>query len=194
MEQYETLLKRYEKLHSDATLAYNWTHLDYEKTKMLEQKAKAIGPIKALDQELRTAALKLITLDQLSKGPVARDPEPVHTQDFLVITGLCVLGFCLIAGLFTKLSVILAAVMIFSFYLVVPPWPGVPEAPGPEHSFIVNKNLVEVLALVAIAAFPTGLWFGIDAGIVGLWRRMKSNKNVAPPKTETEAPKAAAAT
>ena len=53
--------------------------------------------------------------------------------------------------------------MIFGFYLAMPPLPGVPEAPGPEHSFIVNKNLIEVMALLALACIPSGMWFGLDS-------------------------------
>ena len=63
--------------------------------------------------------------------------------------------------------------MLISFYLVVPPWPGVPQPPGPEHSFIVNKNLIEALALLAIAAMPTGSWFGLDGIFRWIFRRKR---------------------
>ena len=33
---------------------------------------------------------------------------------------------------------------------------------------MVNKNLIEAIALLGIAALPTGSWFGLD----GLIRRM----------------------
>ena len=77
--------------------------------------------------------------------------------------GLTILGGCLILGLFTRFSAIMAAVMLFMFYVAMPPWPGVPEIPGPEHSFIVNKNFIEVIALLAIASLPSGRWFGADS-------------------------------
>jgi len=178
-EQYNHLLARYEELHKDAKLAFNWTHLDFEKTKLMEQKAKATGPVKALDKELREAALKLVTLKQLAKGPVKGDPSPVRDKDNIVMAGLLILGFCLISGLFSRLSALVGAVMVFSFYLVWPPWPGVPEAPGPEHSFIVNKNLIEVFALLALASLPTGKWFGIDAAISACLKRRKAKAQAA---------------
>ena len=31
------------------------------------------------------------------------------------------------------------------------------------HYFIVNKNLIEMLACLAIASLPTGQWVGLDA-------------------------------
>jgi uncharacterized membrane protein YphA (DoxX/SURF4 family) len=80
----------------------------------------------------------------------------------LTITGLTGLGLLLIFGLFSRFAALMAALMVFGFYMAMPPWPGVPEVPGPEHSFIVNKNLIEVLALLALATIPTGRWFGLD--------------------------------
>jgi uncharacterized membrane protein YphA (DoxX/SURF4 family) len=76
--------------------------------------------------------------------------------------GLLIIGMLLLAGLGTRVAAVAGAVMLLSFYLVVPPWPGVPQPPGPEHSLIINKNLIEVIALLAIAALPTGSWFGLD--------------------------------
>ena len=81
---------------------------------------------------------------------------------------LTILGAMLLLGLCTRFAAIMAAVMLFMFYAAMPPWPGVPEIPGPEHSFIVNKNFIEVIALLAIAALPTGRWFGVD-GMLGHW-------------------------
>ncbi|MCA9039142.1 MAG: DoxX family protein [Planctomycetaceae bacterium] len=194
IEQYEVLLNRYESMRKDAKMAYNWVHLDYEKDKMNEKKSAAIGPVKALDKELRDAALKLVTLEQLSSGPVAPDPSPVREKDLLVMTGLVCLGICLISGFLTKLSALLAAIMIFSFYLVMPPLPGIPHAPGPDHSLFIDKNLIEVFALLTIAAFPTGRWFGLDAAIISWWnkRKLKSVNGKKTQSTSTAEPATAA--
>ena len=69
------------------------------------------------------------------------------------------------------------------FYLAMPPWPGVPEAPGPEHSFIVNKNFIEIMALLAIAALPTGQWFGLDRLCSKFCCRKKCGGESAPAAT-----------
>jgi len=63
--------------------------------------------------------------------------------------------------------------MLLNFYLVLPPWPGVPQPAGPEHAFIVNKNLIEIVALLGIAALPTGSWFGLDGLCCKLYHRLK---------------------
>jgi uncharacterized membrane protein YphA (DoxX/SURF4 family) len=83
----------------------------------------------------------------------------------------------LIAGFFSRTAALGGAALLLSFYLAVPPWPGVEdlvETAGPEHSFIINKNLIEVIALLAIASMPTGRWLGLDQLTSVLFRRRKS--------------------
>jgi uncharacterized membrane protein YphA (DoxX/SURF4 family) len=102
----------------------------------------------------------------MARGPVSKSWTRLHTSDMMTIAGLTILGAMLILGLGTRFAAVMAAVMVFMFYAAMPPWPGVPEAPGPEHSYIINKNFIEVIALLAIATLPTGRWFGID-GMLG---------------------------
>ena len=82
------------------------------------------------------------------------------------------MGSLLLLGLFSRLSAFAGAVMLVMFYLPFPPWPGVlypPQLLGPEHSFIINKNLIEAIALLGIAALPTGRWFGVDGLLRGMF-------------------------
>ena len=123
---------------------------------------------------MKANAAKLLTEKQLTMPPVELPRTRMDWINFQTIAGLTVLGFLLIGGLFTRTAAVLAAGMLFMFYLAMPPLPGLPPAPGPEHSYIINKNLIEVLALLAIAAFPTGQWFGLDSVIS--WLRGAENK------------------
>ncbi len=79
------------------------------------------------------------------------------------------------AGLFSRLSALCAAGLLLLFYLPMPPWPGVREAPGPEHSLFINKNAIEFIACLALAALPTGRWVGIDALIRPFILRKKTD-------------------
>jgi uncharacterized membrane protein YphA (DoxX/SURF4 family) len=90
---------------------------------------------------------------------------------------LTALGLLLIVGLFSRLAALAGAALMVLFYLPMPPWPGVPEAPGPEHSLFVNKNLIEALALLAIASLPTGKWLGLDALVAKLFSRSAPQKS-----------------
>ena len=109
-----------------------------------------------------------MTPDQLAAGDLNWDNAPIHRINQMTIWSLLILGGLLIVGLFTPLAAIAGAGMLMMFYLAMPPFPGVPEAPGPEHSLIVNKNFIEAVALLAIAFIPTGRWFGLD----GLYSRI----------------------
>lgn len=173
IENYKELLKRYNAGLARAKTAFQWDHLNTQWTEIQKKRQELVGPVKKLDEELRRYAEELLTTEQLGRGPVPEALTPVDKINRQTMWGLTILGVLLIAGLFTPVAAIGGAVMVFFFYLAVPPWPGVPEVPGPEHSFIINKNLIEVMALLAIAALPTGRWFGMDALLYRFWPRRK---------------------
>jgi hypothetical protein len=48
-------------------------------------------------------------------------------------------------------------------YLTAAPFPWLPEPSRVEgHYYFVNKNLVEMLALLVLASTPSGCWVGLD--------------------------------
>ncbi|MCA9116001.1 MAG: hypothetical protein KDA79_13020, partial [Planctomycetaceae bacterium] len=160
---YRDKLKRYEERLQLAETDFQQEHLDWQWNELQQARAELVGPVKALEEEFHTAATALLTAEQQARGPVVPAPTKISQVDWLTIWTLTILGGLLIAGLCSRVAAIAGAGMLLSFYLVMPPWPGVPSAPGPEHSLIINKNLIEALALLALAALPTGTWFGLDA-------------------------------
>lgn len=164
IELYKERLKRYEQKLAQADEDFEWDHLERQWRDIQQLRRKLVGPVKALDDELKAEARKLLTPEQLAQyGPVPDAWSRMDWINFLTMWGLTILGVLLIAGFLTPLAAVAGAGLLMSFYLVVPPWVGVPPSPGPEHAFIVNKNLIEALALLGIAALPTGRWFGVDA-------------------------------
>ncbi len=173
--KYKDELAVYERLHAKATMPHEFEHLSRLRTKLSSLRASVVGPVKALDSELREKGQSLLTSAQLQRGPLALEETPLRKAGVQAMWGLIILGVLLIIGLGTRLAALGVAVMLMSFYLVVPPWPGVPEPPGTtEHAYIINKNLIEVIALLGIAALPTGSWFGLDGVIRWLFRGGKS--------------------
>ena len=173
LELFKQASARYESGLASARQEYNYRHLDYDFQELQQQKLQAIGPVKGLEKELKDSADRLLTETQLTMPPVSLPWSRMDWINFQTIAGLTGFGFLLIGGLFTRTAAVLAAGMLFMFYLAMPPLPGLPAPAGPEHSYIINKNLIEVIALLAIAALPTGQWFGLDSVIAWLRDSLK---------------------
>lgn len=177
IDLYRQLVERYDDKVAAAELPFEFDHLKRVREETTSKGAEVAGPVKAMDSEMQEKAMELLTVEQLQLGPPSPPLTPLRIADIMTIGGLTVLGALLIAGLFTRFAALSAAFMIFGFYMAMPPWPGVPEVPGPEHSFIVNKNLVEVIALLVFVTLPSGRWFGIDAYLARMRERRKTLKD-----------------
>jgi uncharacterized membrane protein YphA (DoxX/SURF4 family) len=104
-------------------------------------------------------------------------PPRIAWVDWSVRWGLVVIGACLLLGLLSRPSAFLGAVFLLMLYLAMPPWPWLPDNPRVEgHYLFVNKNLIEMLALLVLATVPTGRWFGLDGLLQFLnpWRGRSS--------------------
>jgi uncharacterized membrane protein YphA (DoxX/SURF4 family) len=78
--------------------------------------------------------------------------------------GLAVIGGCLMLGFLSRTMALLGALFLLSTYLFFPPFPWLPLPPQTEGNPIyVNKNVIEMLALLVLATTATGRWFGIDS-------------------------------
>lgn len=171
MDVYREMLARYQSEAQMAKQDYQFEHQDKRWAKLMEKKAELIGPIDGAIKEVETKAYGLLSVAQNQKGPLPPAMTQLRQVDLTTMWGLTILGVLLIVGLFTRISAVAAAGLMVLFYLPMPPWPGVPEPPGPEHALIVNKNIIEAIALLAIAALPTGKWIGLDALVSRLFSR-----------------------
>lgn len=122
---------------------------------------------------------------------MAEDPNLIGMADIMVPWSLTLAGIGLILGIFTRLSALVGIGLLIMFYLATPPW-GEPTIPDPfiadsqftwmyyqtmmsnatwagnqmigaEGNYqIVNKNLIEMLALIALITTNTGKFIGFD--------------------------------
>jgi len=120
---------------------------------VLDQNQKAWGPLSA-------------PLVETQRLPV---PLPFVTtkSDLLNLTvtlGLAAIGLCLILGFCNRLAALGGAAFLTFVVMTQWPWPTVypptPEVVG--HALFVDKNFVELMALLALAALPVGRWGGLD--------------------------------
>ncbi len=93
---------------------------------------------------------------------LASQPGTVHAVDTIVPIGLLLVGLSLMLGLLTQLGCLGAIAFLLTFYLSQPPMTGMPQ-PGAEGTYLyVNKNLIELFAVVVILACRTGAIAGLD--------------------------------
>jgi uncharacterized membrane protein YphA (DoxX/SURF4 family) len=87
--------------------------------------------------------------------------------------GLMLIGLALILGVFTRLACWGGVVLLLMYYVAYPPFGGYSYGPPSEGSYlIVNKNLIELFALIILAITDSGKYFSLES----LWRNRKQAK------------------
>jgi uncharacterized membrane protein YphA (DoxX/SURF4 family) len=93
---------------------------------------------------------------------IAATPAVLASVDFIVTWGMIALGLALMLGLFDRWASLAGMVLIALFWLANPPLTrldfGVPHE---GNYLVVDKNLVEFLALLVLSLFPTGRELGL---------------------------------
>jgi thiosulfate dehydrogenase [quinone] large subunit len=108
-----------------------------------------------------------------AKGPIASFVQTLFDHgwgpwiDRAVIAGLLVAGISLMLGLFTRVGCWVAICLLTLFYFAAIPLRGIPEPGGEGAYLLVNKNLIELGAIIVLAAMKTERLAGLDL----LWKR-----------------------
>ncbi len=108
---------------------------------------------------------------------IVTNPAVLNTVDFLNIWGLIAIGTGLILGLLSRTAAISGAVLLFFYWLMNPPLIGLEYSlPSEGNYLIVSKTLIEVVALIVLAVFPTGSFAGLDIYIAKVMNRKKNKR------------------
>jgi len=169
-------LRHVEQTEADAdALSYQKERAADARRSLDADRRSLTGPLVEREKALRDAVAKLATADQIkTSGAGGSRWTSLDLLNNLTMYGLIAIGFCLIAGFLTPLAALSAAAFLAMIYLSMPPWPGLPPNPKAEgHYLIVSKNLIELIACLAIAATPSGHWVGFDALFFGPRRRRR---------------------
>jgi thiosulfate dehydrogenase (quinone) large subunit len=94
--------------------------------------------------------------------------------DRTVKVALLLIGLSLLLGLFTKLGAWAALFFLSLFYLLYVPLMGVPQPNAEGTYLIVNKTLIEAVAVIVLLTFDTGRIAGLDL----LLNRRNSKENL----------------
>ena len=103
---------------------------------------------------------------------LAANPEVLGVVDFLNVWGLILVGLGLILGSFTRIATLGGIILLTFYYVSHPPFLNLEYVLPSEGSYlIVNKTLIELVALWVLYLFPTGSLIGLDRF---LFRRKKA--------------------
>jgi thiosulfate dehydrogenase [quinone] large subunit len=114
---------------------------------------------------------------QASQGPfadwflgLAANPGTLGVVDALNKWGLVLIGAALLVGVGARLAALLGALLLLLYFLANPPLLGLENSIPTEGSYLlVNKVLIEMVALLVLVAFPTSHLVGLDR--LKIWER-----------------------
>ena len=86
---------------------------------------------------------------------LSSNPATLNVVDFLNEWGLTMIGAGLLLGLLTRLASVSGIVLLFLYYFAYPPFGDQMAGVVSEgHYWIINRNLIEILALIIVYLFP----------------------------------------
>jgi thiosulfate dehydrogenase [quinone] large subunit len=127
---------------------------------------------------------KLVSVDWSSAGylgaswgpflRIAESPRLLAIADYTTIWALIILGILLMVGLFTQFAAIAGSLLLWSFFLAIPPlnYTGFVITTPQGTELYVDKTLIETMALMLVASFKTGHMLGLDI-LVRNWRHQR---------------------
>lgn len=106
---------------------------------------------------------------------IASHPDILGMVDFMVTWGLILIGLALFLGIFDRLASIAGMVLVALFWFANPPLTALDFGiPHEGNYLVVDKNLVEFIALLVLCLFSTGKY-------IGLAHLLKTNRNLSNP-------------
>lgn len=103
---------------------------------------------------------------------IAATPTVLYAVDLMNMWGLTLVGLALMLGCLTRLSCICGILLVALYYIANPPFIATGfSGPAEGHYLLVNKNLVEIIALALIALFPAGRYWAFDTILSAFFNR-----------------------
>jgi len=95
---------------------------------------------------------------------IISNPSVLNVVDFLNTWGLIAIGAALLLGIFSRFAAVAGTILLLIYYLNNPPLVGMEYTlPTEGSNLIVNKTLIEAVALFLLAVFPAHRIFGAEA-------------------------------
>jgi len=146
--------------------------------RMVDLRAEADKWIKDIEGQERAYAHSLYSLldnDQKQRGLPQAGWNPFQWDrmkqiNFAVTFSLAAIGICLMLGLCTPLAALGGAAFMCFVVLTQPAFPTIypHDPPVVGHALLINKDFIEMIALLVVAATGAGRWGGLDV-FVNRW-------------------------
>jgi thiosulfate dehydrogenase (quinone) large subunit len=95
---------------------------------------------------------------------IISNPGVLKTVDFLNTWGLIAIGAALMLGIFMRFAAVAGTILLLIYYLNNPPLIGLEYSiPSEGSNIIVNKTLIEAIALFLLAIFPVHAVYGLES-------------------------------
>lgn len=103
---------------------------------------------------------------------LAENPSLLSIANFINVYGLILIGLGLMLGCFSRLASIGGIILLIFYCLSHPPFIGAEYMMPTEGSYLwVDKNLIEIGALMVLIYFPTSRIIGLDRYIFKTFKR-----------------------
>lgn len=139
---------------------------------MMELRGEAntwLKDIEAQEKALKNSLYALLSDSQKAKGQVPRSWnvfawDRITQINFAVTFALTAIGACLMLGLCSRLAALGGAGFMCFVVLTQPAFPTIfpPDPAVVGHALLINKDFIEMMALLVIASVPAGRWAGLD--------------------------------
>ena len=161
-------------------LAYQLNRAWKDRRELDTARKELVGLADSWTSRLQEKWGDILTPQQKALTPIEPPKSDLDRVNTVTMWLLVLAGGGMLLGLFSRFSALAAASFLLMTYLTLPPWPGLPAPPNAEgHYLFVNKNLIEMLACLALAFLPTGQWIGLDALLFGWFSRRREARREA---------------
>ena len=116
---------------------------------------------------------------------MASNPTVLQIVDFMNIWGLLLIGGALLLGVFPRFASLMGIFLLSLYYAANPPFVGITSRAASEGNYlVVDKNLVELVALCVLVAFPARSFLCLDRGLAALVARWRGSPKAQPAPVE----------
>ncbi len=123
-----------------------------------------LSAVDEMELAYHNALWSALSEDQRQRGALPVGWTMSDLINFAVTYGLTAIGVCLVLGLATRPAALGGVAFLTFVLLTQPPWPTI-YPPAPEvvgHAMLVDKNFIELVALLVVATTAVGRWGGLD--------------------------------